>query len=47
MQNLEYNIGNIKQPIYDGILADNIYYLQFDDDAGVDDVVLPYGQKIK
>ena len=36
----ESNIGNIKQPPYDRIGPEKIYYLVFDDDIYVDDVVL-------
>ena len=47
MEILESNIGNIKQPLYDGIQPYNIYYLAFDDYIDIDDMVLPYGQDIK
>ena len=46
MESIKSNIGNIKQPLYDGIQADNIYYSDFDDDPDINDMVLPYGQEI-
>ena len=47
MQNVEANISNTKRPLYDGIQPENICYQVFDDDIDDDDVVLPYGQRIK
>ena len=47
MESSESNIGNTEQPFYDGIQPENIYYLSFDDDPDVDDMVLPYCQDIK
>ena len=44
---VEPKLGNTKQPLYDGIWLDNIYYLAFDDDPDFDDMVLPYVQEIK
>ena len=46
-ESIKSNIGNIKQPLYDGIQPNNIYYLAFDEDPDVDNVVIPYGQEIK
>ena len=46
-ESIKSNIGNIKQPLYDGIQPNNIYYLAFDDYIDIDDMVLPYGQDIK
>ena len=47
MESVESNIGNTKQPLYDGIRPYKIYYSEFYDDLDVDDVVLPYGQDLK
>ena len=46
MERVDSNIGNTKQPLYDGIQTENIYYLMFEDDPNDDDVFLPYGQEI-
>ena len=42
VESLESIIGNNKQPLTYGIWPDNIYYLVFDGDPDVDDLVLPY-----
>ena len=47
MESVESKFCNIKQPLYEGIRLDNIFYLEFDDNPDVNNMVLPYGQEIK
>ena len=46
MECAESNNGNTKQPLYDGIQMNKIYYYVFDDYQYVDGAALQYGQEI-
>ena len=47
MESVEANIVTTNKPLYDGIIMDNIYHQEFDNDPCDDDVILTYGQYIK
>ena len=45
-QSVEGRIGNHRQPIYDLVDRDIIYFATFGDQSDEDDRLLPYGEEI-
>ena len=47
MERVEGKIGNYKQPLFDGMEPDTLYYNDFGDTGDAEDSVLPYGGYIQ
>ena len=45
MERVEAKIGNAKQPLFDGMEPDRVYYSAFGDTDNTDENVLPYGEE--
>ena len=47
MERVEAQIGNAKQPLFDGMKPDIVHYGAFWGTNNSDDIVLPYGEEIQ
>ena len=47
MECVEAKIGNSKEPLFDGIYPEIVYYSAFGDTKNADDNFLPYGEEIQ
>ena len=45
MELVEAKIGNAKEPLFDGMNPDIVYYNAFGDNGNADNKVLPYGEE--
>ena len=47
IKRVEAKFGNSKQPLFDGMDPDRVYYSSFGDTEDTDNNVLPYGEDIQ